>query len=111
MKDGGSIRWLIVDAKGKEHSFRTYQSAAGAFYYTNRPKEEKGRALAEGGAEQKELYGLWLRWIRKNVANADAFLAGKELPTTSLEPASLSLSFGALERRIAIGVEKASAPD
>lgn len=107
-KDGGSIHWLLVDAAGKEHSFRTYKSPSATFYYTNRPKDEKGRPLDEGGEEQKELYGLWLRWIAKNIPNADAFLADKELPKTTHDAAGLALSFRALERRIVVTVEKGS---
>ena len=109
-KDGGSILWRLADAAGKEHSFRTYQSPGGTFYYSTTPKD-KGRPLQEGGEEQKELYGLWLRWIKKNVPNAEKFLADKELPKTTFDPAGLSLSFGALERRIAVGVEKGKFPD
>jgi len=110
-KDGGSILWLLVDAKEKKYSLRTHQSPSAPFYYTN-PPNDQGRFLDRGGEEEKELYGVWLRWMKKNIPNAEGFLAGKDpLPKTTFDAAGLALSFGALERRIVVGVEKVDYPN
>jgi hypothetical protein len=110
-KDGGSILWVLIGADGTAHRFRTHESPDAPFYYTTRPDEEKGRPLDDGGEELKEVYGVWLRWIQKNVPNAKAFLENNALPATKVDPASLSLSFRALEKRIVVVAEKGISPE
>jgi len=110
-KDGGSILWILRDAEGVDHSFRTYQAPNAPFYYYHGAKDEKGLQLKDGGAEQKELYAVWLRWIEKNVANAPAFLADRKQAESKLDAAALGLTFRALEKRIVEIAEKSSYPD
>jgi len=100
--------WLLRDADGAEHTFRTLENASRPLFYTTRPEEEKGRELADGGAEEQELYGILLRWIDKNVTNAPQFLAdpGRMVAEAKIDTAALGLSFYALEKRIVEVIEK-----
>lgn len=68
-KDGGTIGLLLTDAKKVEHKFcldgREGKSRS-LFVGVTYPNEQNGKRVDLRGAEESELYGVLLRWVKKH---------------------------------------------